>query len=91
MLYRIYTENKNREQVEAIVARRFSGFTISAATGYWQGQREDSLVIEVIPPESLRYPELAGNNIQGIAEDIQALNQQESVLIQQVECESWLV
>ena len=85
MLYRICTENKNREQVEAIVAKRFDGFTVFEAKGYWKGQDEASLVIEVIPPE------INEDNILGLAEDIKALNSQESVLIQELSCVSYFV
>ena len=86
MLYRIYTENKNREQVVELVAKRFDGFTVFEAEGYWKGQQERSLIIEIVP--NIKYPEY---KIEGLALDIRTLNQQESVLIQQVECESWLV
>ena len=79
MLYRILTENKNREAVEDIVSTEFPGFTIIEATGYWNGVREESLIIEID----------AGNEIKGmtvtrIAEMIKRHNQQESVMIQAV-------
>lgn len=79
MLYRILTENKNREAVEDIVSAEFPGFTIIEATGYWNGVREESLIIEID----------AGNEIKGmtvtrIAEMIKRHNQQESVMIQAV-------
>ena len=79
MLYRILTENKNRQVVEDIVSAEFPGFTIIEATGYWNGVREESLIIEID----------AGNEIKGmtvtrIAEMIKRHNQQESVMIQAV-------
>ena len=79
MLYRILTENKNRQVVEDIVSAEFPGFTIIEAMGYWNGVRELSLIIEID----------AGNEFKGmavtrIAEMIKRHNQQESVMIQAV-------
>ena len=79
MLYRILTENKNRQVVEDIVSAEFPGFTIIEAMGYWNGVRELSLIIEID----------AGNEFKGmavtrIAEMIKRHNQQESIMIQAV-------
>ena len=79
MLYRILTENKNRQVVEDIVSAEFPGFTIIEATGYWNGVREESLIIEID----------AGNEIKGltvmrIAELIRRHNKQSSVMVQAI-------
>ena len=46
--YRLYTENKNASEVEQEVSKYFKSFNVSYPTGFWKGERENSLVIEVI-------------------------------------------
>ena len=75
MLYRIHTEDKNREDVERIVGARFSGFTILTGTGYWQSTSEPTLVIEIVAPED-RGPE-----VYDAAEEILRHNEQQAVLV----------
>lgn len=60
--FRIYTENKRNEIAEALAAAHFDGFNITETTGYWKGQREDSIVIEIIAPDedALKVEALAG-------------------------------
>ena len=79
MLYRILTENKNRQVVEDIVSAEFPGFTIIEAMGYWNGVRELSLIIEIDAGN-----EFKGMTVTRIAEMIKRHNQQESVMIQAV-------
>ncbi len=74
MLYRIYTENKNYEQVKKLVAYHLQGATIIKAEGFWQGQWEQSLVIEVCNP-------LAGGNVYNLADCIKELNKQDTILV----------
>ena len=85
MLYRIYTEDVNRHRVEAIAQEFFQGFTVLQSTGFWEGSREESVVIEVIGDESLR-PEVTA-----CAEAIKDANSQEAVLVQALQNDSWLV
>ena len=80
MLYRILTENKNRQVVEDIVSAEFPGFTIIEAMGYWNGVRELSLIIEIDTDGN----EFKGMTVTRIAEMIKRHNQQESVMIQAV-------
>lgn len=47
-IYRIYTENVGRRQVAELVSKYFKGFTILDATGYYKGQAERSMVIELM-------------------------------------------
>lgn len=75
MMYRIYTEDTNRAGIEAIVAQHFTGFTIYTATGYWNGIRENSLVIEIVC--SVYHYRL----ILLVASQIKAINKQESVML----------
>jgi hypothetical protein len=75
-LYRICTENMNRDEVEKLVSSYVEGFTILEATGYWQGQRESSLVIEIAGDSYLHRV------ARDIAKAIKTMNAQQAVLIQ---------
>lgn len=37
-----------RDTVELVLNKYHDGYTITNATGYWQGSREDSLVVTVV-------------------------------------------
>lgn len=50
MLYRIVTEDKNRERIIRAVSAKFDGFTLLPTTGFWRGTREKSIVIEIDVP-----------------------------------------
>lgn len=82
-MYRIYTENKNRSQIEQLVNNHFSGFTVYAAIGYWEEEKEKSLIIEVLGNEE-DY-----NEIKTVCANIRDYNLQQSVLLtcQEVETE----
>lgn len=84
MLYRIFTENKNKAKVESIVAEHFPGFTIYEADGYWNGMEEKSLVIEIMTDRPL-------GRIHDIASAIKLVNKQEAVLVQAIYCTKWFV
>lgn len=73
--YTIYTENKNRAELESLLAQYFSGFTITVGKGYWQGIAEPRLIITYCGTEEAYY--LVGK----VAEEIKRINQQESVII----------
>jgi hypothetical protein len=75
MLYRILTENVNKEQIVKIVSLHFDGFTIYEAEGYWKGKPEKALVIEIDSGNDLWL-------IMKIAKEIKAFNCQESVMVQ---------
>ncbi len=79
MLYRIYTEDKNRESIEALVNQYFSGFTIIETTGYWEGTKEKSLIIEIITADH------NGSTVRVLAEAIRSKNKQQSVLVTSTE------
>jgi hypothetical protein len=74
--YRIYTEDKNREEVEKIVSSSFDGFTIYETTGYYKNVKEKSIVIEIID-RSL----VADSRVKNIAARIKTLNSQEVMLV----------
>lgn len=86
-MFRIVTENKNREGVEALLKERFSGFTIFEARGHFKGAEgwynESSLVIEIAG---------AGRaEMESAACAIRELNQQEAVLLEEVPARSLLL
>lgn len=83
-LYRLFTENKNRAELEKLVSEHFSGFTLYNATGYWHKQKEKSLIIEIVADD-------VDANITTLAEAIKVINKQEAVLIQTIQNNQWLV
>jgi len=87
MLYRILTEDKNRETITGIVSAAFDGFTLIPATGYWKGKPESSLIIEI---DSFGDSD-AGPKVLRLAEDIRQANNQQAVLVQYSACSSKLI
>lgn len=53
MLYRFYIGSNNKtkqlekQKIETIVSAYFDGFTAYQGTGFWQGTREKSYIIEI--------------------------------------------
>ena len=84
MLYRIFTENKNQEELEKLATKYFEGFTIVKGEGFWRLQKENSLIIEIVTEEPKA-------RINKLAQDIKKINKQEAVLIQQIENNQWLI
>ena len=74
-LYCIYLEDLDvyRAASRAAVAAQFEGFTVIKAQGYWRGQREDSVVIEI-----LGTPEDAAT-VRALSLTLRDLNRQEAV------------
>ena len=89
MIYRILTENKNRQGIENILNRRFSGYTIIESTGYWETKRENSLIVEI---DSLdQHESTVRISVYSTAREIKNYNGQESVLVQEITSHSKLV
>ncbi len=84
-LYRIYTENVNRQDVEKIVDVAFTGSTTFVACGRWQGKAENSLVVEIIGTEADERMVVATANA------IKHANSQQAVLVVTLDVESRLV
>lgn len=76
MIYRISTEDKNPELVNKLVSKKFDGFTVYHATGFWKHEQEKSLIIEIEGTESIN------NEVLNLCHEIKLKNQQESVLLQ---------
>jgi hypothetical protein len=77
--YRIYTEDRNRDEVLAVLAMRFEGFTVSPAIGAWRGRVEQSLVVELFGVDRVQ--------VEKAAREIAVLNQQEAVAIMEFQTE----
>lgn len=86
-LYRIYLEDCDvyRDATMMAVGGQFDGFTVTKATGYWKGEREDSIVIEI-----LGTPEDAAT-VRALAVTLRELNRQEAVLWTRAAVEGELV
>ena len=95
MLYRLFTENKNYDQIKTLVANEFDGFTIIKTEGIWQGESEHSLIIEIEcqqKTDKKRFAILdADGKIKSLCYAIKKLNEQDKILVQRIECESKLV
>jgi hypothetical protein len=72
-MYRILTEDKNRETILSILDAHVYGYTVSPVMGAWRGQREASLAIDLVATSKA--------TVVSIATHIKAANEQESVLI----------
>ena len=73
MIYRIYTEEKNKKAIVQLVTEQFESFTLQPTLGYYRRKPEKSIVIEIVggKPAQIRRP----------AERIRKMNGQKSVLI----------
>jgi len=85
MLYRLHTEDKNRIEVEKLVSDVFPGFSIYEQTGYYEGVAEKSICIEV---DGFTVDDV---KIAQLCRDICTMNQQKTILVQQVWSESCLI
>ena len=72
-VYRIYTEDFNRSAIVSAVSERFESFTLHETTGYFKGQAEKSIVIEIV--------EACEADIQIVAAAIRAISGQKTVLV----------
>lgn len=84
MLYRIFTEDVNRQTVVHMVSQSFDGFTVYSTIGYWKGEREHSLTIEI-------SGKVSKAKVFKLAKAIKIYNKQQNVLIQMVKESSKLV
>lgn len=86
-LYRIYTEDVNREGIIKFVSTYFTGFTVLEATGVWEGKTERSIVIEIVSHDMVG----GFGVLRRIAEFIKEVNGQDAVLITRQPVESRLI
>jgi len=86
MLYRIFTEDKNRQVLlDRIISPMFDSFTVIPCQGYWNGESENSIIIEISCNNSLKP------KIKALCQHIRVWNGQESVLLQEVSVTSELL
>lgn len=72
-LFRIYTSDVNRRAVLRLAADKFESFTLHPATGFYRGQPEESLMIELV--------QVNEQDVEALAQSIRQLNGQKSVLV----------
>jgi hypothetical protein len=72
-MYRILTEDKNREAILSILDAHVDSYSVMPIIGSWKGTREASLAIDLVATSKA--------TVISIATDIKAANRQESVLI----------
>jgi hypothetical protein len=76
MLYRIYTEDVDREGIHRILqANGIDGYTVIPARGTWEGKHEDSVVIKYAGEDS------EVGKIRAASEEIRKHNGQQAVLV----------
>ena len=72
-MYRICTEDINREGIARILDAHVDGYALFTGIGCWKGQHENSVSIDLIGAKR--------ETVLAIAEQIKTANQQESVLV----------
>jgi hypothetical protein len=72
-VYRLYTEDMNRKDVVRLTAEHFQSFTLQPTEGYYGGEPEPSIVLEIVEAED--------DAIRQLARSIRRLNGQKSVLL----------
>ena len=87
MLYRLFTENKNYEQIKSLVCDLFDGATFIKAEGIWQSVSEHSLIIEIDIEDG---PDTKPK-IKTLCFQIKKLNSQDKILVQQIKIDSNLI
>ena len=80
-LYRLHTQNKRKKWICELVSEYFAGFSVIEQVGYWKGKPEKNLCIEIATENAG-----AAVFIKKICKAICGLNEQESVLVQKIEC-----
>ena len=80
MLYRILTENGvlPEKKMNHLIQHWFDSYTSYTAIGYWQGAKEQSLVIEIATEDEC--------SVVLLADAIRKACLQQSVMIQRIEC-----
>ena len=88
MIYRIITEDKDRSAVIQLTAGYFDGFSVKTQMGYWQGQPESSIVIEI---DNIADDAQQESKIMELTRCIIKRNNQQAILVQRIQSDSELV
>ena len=83
MLYRILTQDVNRDGIVGYIGTYFDSYTVIPAIGFWHGFEEKSLIIEIDTDNRII--------VERIALWIKQTNKQEAVLVQCIDTKSKLV
>lgn len=75
-MYRIYTEDVNRDAIQALADSFFDGYTLVPTIGVWSGTHEASLIVEIVSD--------ARDSVHELATAIKDLNHQQAVLVTHV-------
>jgi len=78
--YRIYIERKNVKAVCLLTSEHYGSFTIYEGVGYWQGQREKSLIVEIICSGS----KVDDKTVKNLCLKIKGLCRQEAVMMTKI-------
>ena len=71
-IHRLYTEQKNKRGITKLLSEQFENFTLQPVTGYYKGNSEKSIVVEIVGAKQA--------SIRTVAERIKKLNGQKSIL-----------
>ncbi len=74
ILYRIYTEDKNRDIIEKILNKSMIAYTILRGTGVWNSVKESFLVVQFFSADKQDE-----NIVSFVCAEIKRVNQQECV------------
>lgn len=83
--YRLYTEDINRKGIVDRVSKYFPGFNIREAEGYYKGQGEKAIVIELVAMSSQAHV------VRFLGKVIAQMNRQECVLVTSQDCKAEFV
>ena len=72
-VYRIYTQELNKDEIIRLTAKQFESFTLESTTGYTKGKPERSMVLELVDARK--------KDVAALAKSIRRLNGQKSVLV----------
>lgn len=85
MIYRLYTEDIDRNNIINLVSRYYPGFNVREAEGYYKGLMEKAIVIELVAMGSQAHV------IRFLAKAIAQMNRQECVLVTSQPCKAEFV
>jgi hypothetical protein len=81
--HRILTEDVNRQVIIEILSKYFESFNVTETLGYWEGQAEKSLSIELIGASE--------KDVLRASEEIRVANAQEAIMVFSITGKSRLV
>ena len=80
-MFRIFTEDLNRNKIIDIISAQFSGLAIIPVIGFWKGKQENGLTIEIV---SANFMNDLGK-VRQVCHEIKVLNNQDAVLYQYID------